>query len=290
MQPIALRREIRLALEQAGIESAEFESRVLLEQLLQLPPGAPLPETPLTEPQIQLLRQQTARRCQREPLQYLCGCWEFYGLPFAVGPGVLIPRQDTETLVDTVLELRAGEPATRLLDLCSGTGCIPAAVCAHLPHVTGFALELSADAVPYLRQNLERHAPWLKWLQGDALHPPAELLAARFDVITCNPPYLTGEDMTQLQPEVAKEPPLALYGGADGLDYYRQLTPLWKSALVPGGWLVYEVGEGQAAAVKDCMEHHGFQDCRIAADLTGKGRVTAGRLITGSPLGEPAAR
>lgn len=126
--PRAAVQETRRRLENAGLESAQFESRILVETVLELPYGAPLPEQPLTPSQQQRLAELTARRCDHEPLQYLCGTWEFFGLEFRVGEGVLIPRQDTETLVETVLELRKGAPSTCLLDLCSGSGCIPAAV------------------------------------------------------------------------------------------------------------------------------------------------------------------
>lgn len=275
--PRDMQHQIRKKLEAADIEAAQFESRTMLELLLELPCGAPLPETPLTDAQQLRLETMTERRCRREPLQYLCGMWEFYGLEFLVGEGVLIPRPDTETLVETVLSLRKGVPATCLLDLCSGSGCIPAAIAAHLPGVTGGAVELSAQALDYLRRNLYRHAPQLRIYAVDALHPPESLLAAQFHIITCNPPYLTAADMTQLQPEVAYEPETALYGGTDGLDFYRKLTPLWKPALAEGGWLVYEVGIGQAQAVQAILEDAGFTDCRMVPDFGGIDRVVLGQ-------------
>lgn len=117
--PRTVRLEIQRQLEQAGLESARWESRVLVETVLELSGGQPFPETPLTPAQLERLETMTARRCAHEPLQYLCGTWEFFGLPFAVGPGVLIPRQDTETLVETVLELRRETSSTRLLDFNS---------------------------------------------------------------------------------------------------------------------------------------------------------------------------
>lgn len=275
--PRAAMQQTRQQLESAGLESAQFESRILLETVLELPCGVPLPEQPLTPAQQQRLAELTARRCAREPLQYLCGTWEFFGLEFQVGEGVLIPRQDTETLVETVLELRSGAPSTCLLDLCSGSGCIPAAVAAHLPAVTGAVLELSPDALPYLRRNLMRHAPQLQCCAGDVLHPPAELLQQQYHIITCNPPYLTAADMAQLQPEVAHEPETALFGGTDGLDFYRKLTPLWKPALQPGGWLVYEVGAGQAADVEQIFCENGYARAHTVSDLTGIGRVVLGQ-------------
>ena len=184
---------------------------------------------------------------------------------------------ESRILVETVLELRKGAPSTCLLDLCSGSGCIPAAVSAHLPDVTGAVLELSPDALPYLRQNLHRHAPQLQCCAGDVLCPPAALLEQQYHIITCNPPYLTAADMEQLQPEVAHEPETALFGGTDGLDFYRKLTMLWKPALLPGGWLVYEVGAGQAADVEQIFRKNGYAQVHTVPDLTGIGRVVLGQ-------------
>lgn len=278
MTPREAQQCTRQQLEQAGIESPRFESRILVETVLGISCKAGLfPETPLTKAQAAQLAQLTKRRCAHEPLQYLCGTWEFFGLEFSVGEGVLIPRQDTETLVETVLELRCGAAKTHLLDLCSGSGCIPAAVTAHLEYVTGDAVELSEQALPYLRQNLRRHAPRLRIHAADALQPPAALTGEQYDMITCNPPYLTQEDMQQLQPEVAFEPETALWGGADGLSFYRSLTPLWKPYLKEGGWLVYETGMGQGQAVKEILEQAGFCRCRIVLDPAGIDRVVVGQ-------------
>lgn len=279
MTPRQAQQDTRKRLEESGVESAQFESRILVETVLGLSGSARqlLPETALTPAQLAQLEQLTARRCAREPLQYLCGSWEFFGLEFAVGTGVLIPRQDTETLVETVLELRRNANRTHLLDLCSGSGCIPAAIAAHLPHVTGDAVELSAQALPYLRQNLQRHAPQIRIHGSNALLPLTALAEERYDIITCNPPYLTEADMAYLQPEVASEPKTALYGGTDGLTFYRGLTPLWKPYLVDGGWLVYEVGVGQAQAVKEILERSGFTQCKIVPDLAGIQRVVLGK-------------
>lgn len=268
----------RQQLEEAGVESARFESKVLVETVLELSRNAALlPETPLTEVQLEQLIQLTKRRCAHEPLQYLCGNWEFFGLDFAVGEGVLIPRQDTETLVETVLDLRRSASETHLLDLCSGSGCIPAAIGTHLEYVTGDAIELSERALPYLRQNLNRYAPQINIHAGDAFRPPMMLAGEKYDVITCNPPYLTEKDMAQLQPEVAFEPASALFGGTDGLMFYRSLTPVWKPYLAKGGWLVYETGMGQGQAVKEILEQNGFIQCHILLDLAGIDRVVIGR-------------
>lgn len=271
-------RRTRAVLTEHGLPDAAFEGDILVQEVMGVrQPVRTLPERTLTEAQQETLADMTRRRCCHEPLQYLCGAWEFYGLPFSVGEGVLIPRQDTEVLVEEVLRLRHGTAATRLLDLCSGSGCIPAAVAVHLSGVTGDVVELSTRALPYLRRNLNRHAPALHIWEGDALAPPAELRQNTYDIITCNPPYLTAEDMAQLQPEVAFEPASALYGGTDGLDFYRRLTPLWSRRLARGGWLLYEVGQGQAHAVQQLLEQAGLTGCRILPDLAGIGRVVLGQ-------------
>lgn len=269
-------------LERNGMEAARFESRVLLETVLGLDSGTVFPpETTLSSCQERTLAQLTARRCAGEPLQYLCGQWEFFGLPFEVGEGVLIPRQDTETLVETVLEIRHGNVQTQLLDLCSGSGCIPAAISAHLPEVTGCCVEISEKAAAYLHRNLARHAPQMQVVSGDVCAPDADFFKTcenRFDVITCNPPYLTAEDMRHLQKEVAHEPETALYGGKDGLDFYRRLIPLWKSCLADGGVMVFEVGAGQAEDVCRMMRQTGLDKCRSVQDYTGIARVVVGQV------------
>ncbi len=142
-------RRTRAVLTEHGLPDAAFEGDILVQEVMGVrQPVRTLPERTLTEAQQETLADMTRRRCCHEPLQYLCGAWEFYGLPFSVGEGVLIPRQDTEVLVEEVLRLRRGTAATRLLDLCSGSGCIPAAVAVHLSGVTGDVVELSAVRCP----------------------------------------------------------------------------------------------------------------------------------------------
>ncbi len=278
VNPAQAQRSIRQRLEAVGIEAAQLESRLLVEHVLKLPhPTLFFPDGTMTQEQLTQLENLTQRRCQHEPLQYLLGSWEFFGLEFLVGAGVLIPRQDTETLVETVLPLRKDTTATCLLDLCSGSGCIPAAIAAHLACVTGDAVELSEQALPYLRKNLKRYAPQMQIHHADALYPHKALLKKRYDIITCNPPYLTAEDMAELQPEVAFEPETALYGGDDGLTFYHRLTPIWKTCLKDGGWLVYEVGMGQGEAVRQILERHGMKACRVQYDLCGIDRVVLGK-------------
>lgn len=216
------------------------------------------------------------RRAKREPLQYLLGAWEFYGLRMAVGEGVLIPRADTEILVETVLTALRETPSPKILDLCTGSGCIALALKSQRQDAAVSGIDLSAAALRYAKKNAAYHHFQVDFIEGDVC---AEEVFARFsqmDVITCNPPYLTGADMKNLQAEVRYEPEAALYGGEDGLSFYRRIAPLWRSALKPNGMLAFEVGIGQAEAVRAIMAQAGYTETAVTADLNGIARVVTG--------------
>lgn len=273
-----LYQRIRQRLTAANLEDAAAEAGFLLEFLLE----KPLPQLlmdgdlPVAEQTVQQAERLCEQRANRYPLQYLLGTWEFYGLSLQVGEGVLIPRADTETLVDFVRFCRQGEVQTKLLDLCSGSGCIPAAIAAHLPQVTGSAVEWESAAFYYLQQNLQQYAKEMQPIQGNVLDAMFAKRFSGYDIITCNPPYLTETDMQVLQPEVTFEPETALYGGTDGLDFYRQVTVYWKDALAAGGWLVYEIGMGQEQAVAEILWQNGFSDVVQRIDAGGIVRMVAG--------------
>ncbi len=269
------RTHIQEMLEKGGVEDARFEARTLVEIVTET--RYPAPQSPLTDSQLTRLENLAKKRMTGYPLQYLCGEWEFYGIPLCVGEGVLIPRPDTETLVDAAIALRQNAPYTHLIDLCSGTGCIPIALTAHLPDVTGICVELSDAALPYLRENIARHAPKLSVVAGDVLAPPANLLADTYDIITINPPYLSDTDMRALQREVTHEPSLALYGGTDGLDFYRAIIPLWMKTLAPDGVMLLEIGVGMAEDVKKIILDSGYHLENITRDLAGIERVISAK-------------
>ena len=217
-----------------------------------------------------------ARRAAGQPLQYLLGQWEFYGLPFAVGPGVLIPRPETELLVDLALEKLAGKENPAVADLCSGSGCIAVAVAKNLPttHVT--AVELSPKALPYLRRNIAQNQAAVEVVEGDVLQP--DLLAGRcFDLILSNPPYINDSEMAQLQPEVCHEPEMALWGGSDGLTFYAALPGICHPLLRPGGWLAFEIGYTQQQAVEELLAAAGYRNICCQKDLSGLPRVVMGQ-------------
>lgn len=217
------------------------------------------------------------RRANHEPLQYLLGKWEFYGLEMLVGAGVLIPRADTETLVETVLCRLRNKPSPAVADLCTGSGCIALALKSQRPDADVTGIEKHADAMKYADANAERLKLDVHFSAGDVLDAET---AARFhglDCIVCNPPYLTAADMASLQTEVTYEPETALAGGEDGLDFYRAITAVWKGSLGADGLLAYEVGVHQADAVAAILRENGFADVETVRDLNGIERVVLGR-------------
>ena len=257
----ALHRELTAILAAAGIEDPALEAKWICEDI----PGA------------DKARGIARRRADREPLQYLLGKWEFYGLELRVKPGVLIPRADTETLVEAVLERTENSEHTEIIDLCTGSGCIALALKKHLPLAKVLGIELNPAAHGIAVVNEMRLGLGAQFLRGDVLDPWTCGLFSGQSVITCNPPYLTADDMAHLQPEVRHEPETALFGGEDGLHFYREITRLWKDALKPGGLLCYEIGCTQAESVSAIMRENGFTEIEVLRDLGGNDRVVAGR-------------
>ncbi|MBT0653345.1 peptide chain release factor N(5)-glutamine methyltransferase [Geomobilimonas luticola] len=264
-------------LAQKGVENARLESEWLLCGVLDLDRvGLYLNfDKPLTEAELARLRGMVARRARREPLQYILGSQEFMGLEFAVTPAVLIPRHDTEVLVAEAVQ-RAAD-GSRILDIGVGSGCIAIALAKVLPRAEVMGVEASPEALALAEKNIEANAVRVTLFEGSLFEPfPTE----RFDLIVSNPPYIPTVDLESLQPEVRDfEPRQALDGGADGLDFYRLITPAAPSHLNPGGWLLFEVGIGQAAAVKGLLERTCvFTDIFTARDPSGIERVVGGRL------------
>ena len=221
------------------------------------------------------------RRLGGEPVAYIVGEWEFYGLPLDITPDVLIPRADTEVLAERVI-LKANSVAggARVLDLCAGSGCVGLAVAANAPQSRVVLGELSEAALRICKQNVRRNElnARVTCLSVDAMQPPVPMLWD-FDVIACNPPYIPTADIPGLDASVREyEPYMALDGGEDGLDYYRYITENWKTALRLGGSLIFEVGIGQAEQVEEIMARNGFENIQSIADTQGIWRVVEGTL------------
>lgn len=257
-----LLRELIAILRNGQIEDAELEAKWICEDA----------DSPA------YAREIAKRRAQHEPLQYLLGTWEFYGLPMTVGAGVLIPRADTETLVEAVRERLPDCAGQKIADLCTGSGCIALALAAHMADSDFVGLDASAAAWEYAKKNLALNG--LRNVQfwcANVLLPETAAQLRGLAAIVCNPPYLTAEEMQNLQPEVRFEPAEALDGGADGLHFYREITRLWRDSLSKGGLLAYEIGWQQGAAVAEILRTNGFADVEILRDLSGNERVVLGR-------------
>jgi len=219
------------------------------------------------------------RRLNGEPVGYIVGEWEFYGLPIIVSEAVLIPRIDTELLVaETIKLLKQRGGQTRLLDLCAGSGCIGLAIAANVPSCRIVLADNSDRALAICRANMLRNnlSRNITAIEADALETPPALLGA-FDVIVCNPPYIPTRDLLSLDPSVRDyEPVTALDGGPDGLYFYRAIATNWPALLKPGGCLILECGEGQAEAVRDILGDSGFRGLKTYIDTIGVERVIVG--------------
>lgn len=260
----------------AASDTAEFELYELFSAFAGIPRESLLRQQGELSPEtLERIESAVKQRCGGYPLQYLLGEWDFYGRTFRVGEGVLIPRADTETLVEAALAWADGRRGLRILDLCSGSGCIAITLANECPDSTVYALEKSPEALEYLRENAARSRVPLQILEEDALAP--QVMPEELDLIVSNPPYLTGEDMRSLQPEVAYEPKIALSGGEDGLDFYRKLIPLWGKTLKIGGFFGFEIGIHQEEAVREIFLKNNCSDVCFHRDICGIIRVVSGR-------------
>ena len=225
-------------------------------------------------------RELVKRHLAGEPVAYLIGEWEFYGLPLDIDRQVLIPRADTETLVDCALPFLRGQAGSRVLDLCAGSGCIGLAVASQVADCRVTLGDISEGALRICRHNIRRNdlSDRVAPLQVNAMAAPPRQLGT-YDCILCNPPYIPTGDIAGLDVSVRDfEPHDALDGGEDGLDFYRAVSSLWREALHTGGMLFFEVGIGQADDVLRIMRSFGFGDLEITPDPAGIPRVVQGVL------------
>ncbi len=264
----------------AGIAPARLEAQLLLAHVLrcsrvQLYTAF---DKPLAEAELAGYRELIKRRLGGEPVAYLIGEQEFWALPFYVDASVLVPRPDTETVIEVARALRP-EPAApcRVLDLCTGSGAIAISLAKELPGAQVVATEVSAEAAAVARRNAERNAVTerVEVRVGDLFAPAA---GERFDLIVANPPYIASAVIATLAPEVRHEPPIALDGGPDGLAFYDRICAAAPAHLSPGGAIVLEHGYDQADAVRTRLEAAGFQRVAMVRDLGKNPRVTSGVL------------
>lgn len=273
----------RNMLRQNGVEGYALEARILVacaagKTVQQLLRDINLYTTEQVE---NTVLDYTARRLRGEPVAYITGSWEFYGLPMTVTSDVLIPRMDTEVLVDAVKEFLTGHKMdARVLDLCCGSGCITCAIGHELPATKLVAVDLSASALEVCRQNVAKNrlSSRVICMQADATSSPP-LGIGSFDVIVSNPPYIESAEIAKLDRSVRDyEPIWALDGGEDGLRFYKGIIKYWKSLLRHGGCLMFEVGEGQASAVCEMLMAAGFASAQTRKDTQMIDRVVIGKM------------
>ena len=260
-----------------GVENPRLEAEWMLCEALSLDRvGLYLNfDKPLSESELAAYRGMVARRGKREPLQYILGSQEFMGLDFQVSPAVLIPRHDTEVLVSE--GVKRGATARSILDIGAGSGCVAIALAKALPEAEVCAVDISGEALAVARGNAEKNGAAVQFFQGSLLEPFAD---RHFDMILSNPPYIPKAELATLQQEVRGFEPLgALDGGADGLDFYRAIVSRAPAHLKAGGWLLFEVGAGQAPEVLEMLRGGGFSaESFTAIDPAGIERVVGGRL------------
>lgn len=249
-------------LKETASEEAETEARELVMRALKTETRAELglyTDKEMSQSELMELNELIARRKKGEPLQYILGFWEFMGLRFKTDSRALIPRQDTETLCEEAIKLIKSRGYKTCLDMCSGSGCIGIS----LGKITGVDItlaDISEAALELSRENAEANGISIKTIKTDMFAG----IADKYDIIVCNPPYLTRDDMMSLQKELEFEPENALYGGPDGLDFYRRIAKNYKAALNEGGALLLEVGIYQANDVAKMLG-----GARIIKDILG---------------------
>ncbi|MFM9847648.1 MAG: peptide chain release factor N(5)-glutamine methyltransferase [Hyphomicrobiaceae bacterium] len=267
----------------AGIDTPELDARILVAEALGISRTALMarPEHELSPSDIASIAGYERRRQQREPVSRILGRREFRALSLEIGATTLDPRPDTEIIVDAIVALakETAEPNLRVLDLGTGSGAILIAVLMELPGATGVGTDIDAAALQIAQRNAEQagvaqraefqRADWLTGVTGT------------FDIVVSNPPYISSADISALEPEVSRfDPRLALDGGPDGLAAYRAILANAGRGVAPGGWIVLEIGNGQAAEVMALYRHNGFgndENPRVWVDLGGRARCVAAR-------------
>lgn len=258
------------------ISMPELEAREIVSCVL----GCDLRRLPhtqtLSELQQMRLKALMERRLQGEPLAYLLGEWDFYGITLKVTPDVLIPRSDTERLCELAIERARTNEMPRVLDLCSGSGCIGLALLHEVATASAFGVDISPKAIQLAQENAENLGLASRYvcIAGNALETPPQEYQGAFDVMVCNPPYITAQEMQELDVSVCDyEPHLALYGGSDGLNFYRAVMQGWAQVLRSGGDLFFECGWKQGQAVADICVQAGWENTKLETDYAGIPRI-----------------
>ena len=267
------------ALAAAGITEPRRDAALLLGEVLNRDRSFMIahPEHSVAADQLQKFREFIARRASGEPLQYITAHQEFFKLDFAVTPDVLIPRPETELIVEVALEILRPDQAARLLDIGTGSGCLAISILKELPNPRAVATDISASALKVARRNAERHGVTdrLRLIESDLFSAMAS--DDVFDLLVSNPPYVPNNDLRNLQPEVQYEPAVALAGGVDGLAIIRRILRDAPRFLCAGGYLIFEIGFGQSESVGALVGARDWQMIEIRRDLQGIPRTVVVR-------------
>lgn len=262
-------------LEEAGIEETKLDARLLLEYICHTDRNTLLVhgDSERSEMEEQFYRMCIDKRAARVPLQYITGEQEFMGLTFRVNEHTLIPRQDTELLVEE--GMRRMFDGMRILDMCTGSGCILLSLLKYSNECEGLGADISEEALKVARENAQRLGLEAAFIQGDLFEKVPE---KRFDMIISNPPYIETAVIETLMPEVREHEPIqALDGMEDGLFFYRKIVEKAGRFLEKGGWLLFEIGYNQGEAVSKLMTAQGFQNVEVVKDYAGLDRVVLGQ-------------
>lgn len=255
-------------LEKAGVADPAFDTMYLFEYVFSITRTdiAVRGDTPADEKKLELLKACIDRRVSGEPVQYIIGEWEFMGRTFKIGDGVLIPRDDTEVLVRACMELDLADNAS-IVDLCSGSGIIAVTLRKHFADSAVYAVEKSDVAYSYLCKNCELNNADVKTVHSDLYECVDGFADRSIALIVSNPPYIKDDEVPTLQKEVQFEPKMALCGGTDGFDFYRGIVEHYAKKLKVGGYIAFEIGEGQFEYIKELLKNSGFTDIRGYLDL-----------------------
>lgn len=267
-------------LEKAGIEDYVFEAKQIIKHItgLNATQILTLYNNKLTQFQENNLIALIHQREVRYPLQYILGEWDFYGRSYKVGPGVLIPRADTETVVEVALEFLKGKEKPQILDLCAGSGCIGITLAKEMDDAEVLMIEKYMEAFRYALENLQNNqAVNAKAMMGDIFESAGA--DGSYDLIVSNPPYIPENEMKDTSPEVKFEPETALIANDNGMEFYKAITEKYSPCLKENGMLLFEVGINESEKVAEILKNAGFSDIKIKKDLGGIDRAVSGIKI-----------
>lgn len=267
-------------LAQAGVDTPQLDAEVLMAHVVGERRVYVIthPDKALSEDELCRYRESVARRARREPLAYITGEREFWALSFEVTPGVLVPRPETETLIEAALSTLRERENPLVADIGAGSGIVAITLAYELPDAVVYATDISPAALYVTRKNSVRHQVELRVdvLEGDLLDPLPDEVRGKLDAVVSNPPYIPSDEIDRLQPEITEfEPRGALDGGVDGMDYHRRILKASKEWLKPGGWVYMEIGIGQGEAVSSYAKELGYKNTHITNDLAGIDRVVS---------------